>query len=683
MKKTVSFILALVMLCLSLPATAAAGDAEKMQSVLLLVKEKINIPDELSEFSGDIYKYDEKENYHFEWATADYERSISVSADSQGRITSYYNNTFKTSTKKISAISKDELISYAQEFLKKTVPEAFASESDRLIYNEASYYASGNLRYYLEFQRKKDGVSVKDNYASITLCVVDEEIYVRNMNISFMYDAEFSAVDSELEDYVQKYMELFPAELVYQEEYKPLAKAGELKNAPQLIYRIKDNNIGYMDISTGEELVEDEYDNCYTKEFAVEDSAENLRGQEAGGSLSPKETAELGKIEGLLGADEIESRLKKLPYIDMSDKPEMQSAGLYKENPDKYFYSIRYSSEDDSKYLSVRADAETGELVNLYEFAGDNSEDAELTEKETKSAEKKISEFLSLVAKEKLAMTEEEPITCFGGTVSKYFVRIANGVKYVDNGIQISFDAKKNLVTSYNLNFTEAELADPKDAISQSEAYEKILEYSPIAPIYIMSGGSYKKAVSLEKRTVIVDAILGEIKNKEPENEYQYSDIDGHWAKDAAEKLAQIQIGISGGKLEPDRQMTQEEFLRLAASAVVGRYYGNEETEKFYEMLIRDGFVLEEEKAPDSEIKREDAFVFTIRMAGYERVAKLSGIYKVSYADGSRLSDGKIGYAAILSGFGVISGNGGNLRPQDTLTRAEAMVMIYKYLLSL
>ena len=206
----------------------------------------------------------------------------------------------------------------------------------------------------------------------------------------------------------------------------------------------------------------------------------------------------------------------------------------------------------------------------MYEFAGDNSEDAELTEKETKSAEKKISEFLSLVAKEKLAMTEEEPITCFGGTVSKYFVRIANGVKYVDNGIQISFDAKKNLITSYNLNFTEAELADPKDAISQAEAYEKILEYSPIAPIYIMSGGSYKKAVSLEKRAVIVDAILGEIKNKEPENEYQYSDIDGHWAKDAAEKLAQIQIGISGGKLEPDRQMTQEEFLRLAASAVHG-----------------------------------------------------------------------------------------------------------------
>ncbi|MBR3943398.1 MAG: S-layer homology domain-containing protein [Clostridia bacterium] len=35
-----------------------------------------------------------------------------------------------------------------------------------------------------------------------------------------------------------------------------------------------------------------------------------------------------------------------------------------------------------------------------------------------------------------------------------------------------------------------------------------------------------------------------------------------------------------------------------------------------------------------------------------------------------------------LSGLGVICGDGGNLRPQDSLTRAEAIVLVYKYLLS-
>ena len=47
------------------------------------------------------------------------------------------------------------------------------------------------------------------------------------------------------------------------------------------------------------------------------------------------------------------------------------------------------------------------------------------------------------------------------------------------------------------------------------------------------------------------------------------------------------------------------------------------------------------------------------------------------------LSDGRIGYCAILSGLGVICGHGGYLRPQDALTRAEAIIMLYRYLLTI
>lgn len=55
----------------------------------------------------------------------------------------------------------------------------------------------------------------------------------------------------------------------------------------------------------------------------------------------------------------------------------------------------------------------------------------------------------------------------------------------------------------------------------------------------------------------------------------------------------------------------------------------------------------------------------------------------MDFADGNLLSKGKIGYCAILSGLGVITGDGGYLRPQSNLTRAEAMAMVYKYLLSI
>ena len=40
----------------------------------------------------------------------------------------------------------------------------------------------------------------------------------------------------------------------------------------------------------------------------------------------------------------------------------------------------------------------------------------------------------------------------------------------------------------------------------------------------------------------------------------------------------------------------------------------------------------------------------------------------------------KTGYAAILTGMNIICGNGGNLRPKDNITRAEAAVMLYNYM---
>ena len=180
-----------------------------------------------------------------------------------------------------------------------------------------------------------------------------------------------------------------------------------------------------------------------------------------------------------------------------------------------------------------------------------------------------------------------------------------------------------------------------------------------------------------------MDAISGENRNQERDNNYDYDDIAGHWIEDAAIKLAEIQVGLPEGALNPEAAITQEDFLRLLASSVMGQYYKDYDTEELYDRLIRGGYVNEEEKAPESQVKREDAFVYIIRMAGYEKVAKLTEIYQVAYGDQAELSQGRLGYAAILSGLGVVCGDGGNLRPQDALTRAEAMALVYKYLLSL
>ena len=110
MKKIISLLLMVVMIVASLPTFASEEQSQEMKEVLILVKQKIDIPEELSEFSGNVSDYDDKITYRFEWFTPEYEKSIYVISDDKGRILSYDNNSYKTGEKRISKVEKKSLI---------------------------------------------------------------------------------------------------------------------------------------------------------------------------------------------------------------------------------------------------------------------------------------------------------------------------------------------------------------------------------------------------------------------------------------------------------------------------------------------------------------------------------------------------------------------------------------------
>ena len=166
---------------------------------------------------------------------------------------------------------------------------------------------------------------------------------------------------------------------------------------------------------------------------------------------------------------------------------------------------------------------------------------------------------------------------------------------------------------------------------------------------------------------------------KTPES-FKYSDIKGHWAESAINKLAEVQIGFEGKNFTPDEAVKQSDLLKLFAAGTRHKSYLDFDTEELYKILMDEEVILENEKNPDGTVKREDAFVFMIRLQGLEKVAKLNEIFKVTYADQELLTKEKTGYAAILTGLDIICGNGGKLRPKDNITRAEAAVMLYNYM---
>ena len=68
---------------------------------------------------------------------------MEISCDGEGRVTSYYfyDNTLR-SEKKLTTLSKEDIISFADSFIKKSAPEAFSDENDCFVYDDESWYVN-------------------------------------------------------------------------------------------------------------------------------------------------------------------------------------------------------------------------------------------------------------------------------------------------------------------------------------------------------------------------------------------------------------------------------------------------------------------------------------------------------------------------------------------------------------
>ena len=65
---------------------------------------------------------------------------------------------------------------------------------------------------------------------------------------------------------------------------------------------------------------------------------------------------------------------------------------------------------------------------------------------------------------------------------------------------------------------------------------------------------------------------------------------------------------------------------------------------------------------------------------GFGKIASMNDIFKAGFEDSEYISPNRIGAVSILRGFGIVTGNGSSVRPQDSITRAEAASLIYKAL---
>lgn len=684
MKKFISLVLVFVMAVSCTGVFADSNSAQAMEKVLVSVKSKIDVPADLTEFNPYSGEHNGKVSYNFSWSDAKNTQSLDITCDGEGRINSYYYyHDAMRNSQKITSLTKADIISFVDSFVKKAMPEAFRTD-DILVFDEQSWDVTNNTNYSLTYKRAKNGVEVKDNYAYVTVAVLDELPCIRRLSVNYNYDAEFEQPAKEIEDYTNAYMEAFPLELIYRDKYVYQPKNDEdSKNETVLVYRHKDNEVGYILASDGEVVTEDlpEEDEYI---FSTGAGMESANDSMLKGELTEKELQELEKIDGLVSKEDAEKVLKKLPYVKLDNNMEFNGYNLDVRDG-KYYLTVNYKSKqkDGQRSISAEFDAKTCKLLNLYNRTT-FSETAELKDAQKKSVNTAVDKFLKAVAPDEYECCKEYDESVYGTKVTKNFDRQVNGIRYIDDGISVQYDVKSGMVTNYRLDYDEEKIfAGNTNVISPYMAYKCLLGEAPLKKVYLKTGGTYKQCYTLSRLGVQVDAFTGEEYKENygtTENEYNYTDIRGHWAEEKIKKLAEVQIGLEGDKFYPDAPISQYDLLRLFAAGIRGKSYLNYDEENFYYAIVYEGILSETERNPKAQVLREDAFVYMVRFDGLEKVAKLSNIFKVEYADGHLLTEGKIGYPAILTGMNIICGDGGYLRPKDAITRAEAATMLYNFL---
>lgn len=676
MKKFISALLSCTMLISAAPVFAE-NNTEETEKILVSVKERIGDTEKYKEFSSNSYSSKTGTIYNFNWNTSSDEEysSLDVSCNSEGVITSYniYDSSYETDGSKLSInrAKRADALKKAKEELNKLNPDV----AGNLVISDTSIYESFRSdNYHFRIQRYENGIPVLSDTGRITL---DTNCNLKSFNISYTTGFSFENSENTIskEDAISSYNEKIGTDLCYMMSH-------ENSDEPtiKLVYSPKNDN-RYINAVTGEATeITPDYDIFLSnKENMAADSALS---QDSGGSSSYRESmseAELKNItelEGLLSKEDADNIAKSCKYFGIGSSAKINSSSLYYDELLKT-YIYRFSYRDGEDNTGVNINAKNGDILYFYRWGDIPSDTKPDTEKISKLSDEIINDLAKDKAKEYKKNEENSDASYY-----TYYTRYVNDIPFNANSVNLRFDHEYNL-TMYSISYYDMTFPAPENILSGEDAFKALSDIGDYKIFYIADYDN-KKYIPVYNlaESITIDAFTGKSIYEYEENTEsggKYTDIEGHYAEDKIKALAEYGIFLDGAELRPDEPITQKDYVALLSIV----FYYNDisclrssySAENLYRTLPNN--FLEKDINPASHLTRCDAAKLMVKAMGAEEYAKLSQIYAPLYNDVYE----NIGYINILTGFGVLSGDGsGNFNPNNEITRAQALIMIYNYL---
>lgn len=684
MKKVCSILLAL-MICCSVSIPALADDGDKVAELILTAKETFSISDD--DFVFEDYSKSEQDGqqavYHLWWTSRNddpyivSDDRISVSIREDGAIESYDLNVYSNEEQGLPKYSKDDARAAADAF-SATVNSSRAAQVQFTSVDDANRYSN---TYTVHYTRYANGIPVPQNQISIS---IDAQALTPVSYHASWSDVDFANPDSAIDASTANaaYQEKLGYELAYEFVYR------DDKQVPMLVYREKYSDNAYIDAFTGELYQPSE-------QYRVFDAAASSGGgnsmKEESAQLSPEEQAFIAEVEQMITREEAESIARAVPEFEITDEFVCDNYSVYKGYDEQYTVSLHFSATDEdgktTASKSVGIDAKTKQVLSYsgYDYA-DLVKSISQPEISREDGQKTAEAFLNAHYADQFAQTRPENTLRSEGTSYSYD-RLVNGVPVLGNGFSVSINNETGKLSSFNLRWSSQEFPSASNVRPLEELYAIVLD--GYAPAYIIETVPSSDGNSTKQQSHLVYQL-------KEENRYDagtleaidyngypldtqtpaYDDISGHWCEEAANKLLEIGVYFAGGQLKPDATVTQSEYLNLIAQVVSGRTF-SDETE-LLKYCISAGILDREDIHPGQEITRIEAVTCLLNAMGFQKAANIPGIYNCPFTDVTNTPD--TGYAAIAGGLGLVSTQADTFNPANTLTRAEAITMLYNYL---
>lgn len=719
MKRILSlFLTAIMTFSLMLPTEAFAEENKELEKAISTVKSVLNMTETYDTFSYNMFKENNKTAFSLSWNDSKNKLgSVNVSVDSEGRITSYYsyksyNSTNDTS--KIPKVTKSDALKTANEFILK----ANKSLTGRIQYKDenAPLNISDN-NYHFYFIRIENGVLFPHN--SVNVSVNNRTGEVENFSVNWTDDLLFPTPSGliTLEKAQQLYTQKLGLKIVYKLSYN------EETQAPYLVYTnvFSDRSI---DAVTGDVI----YGNTYyylENEKSAKMAGKGEAAQDARSNvvLTPEEKKAVENSSKLVSQSNAESTARRVLSLDSSYT--LESINLYSNGRTKAdyvwnIYFIKEEKKDGKTYqysASITLDAVTGDVLNFYRSLPYDSDSGPRYNKDQalSIANSFIRTMQPYKAGEAEYTTWQEPMVkpVYDGDQPRQYsftyTRKSNGIYFMNNGFNLTVDAVSGTVTNYSFSWYNGQLPPSDKIINSAEAHKKLYEDIGLRLQYMADYSNKmdsRKILPPNERQIKpdiklvyainpgkptnIDAPSGNLldysgKPYEERAIAKYSDIGGNFAEKQINILAQYGISLPGSEFIPGKSIAQKEFLYLLAKSInsYAELNLNDDKiseDKLYEYFINLGIIKEPEKSPSSDVTRQDAAKYIVRILKYDKIADIKGIYKLSFKDSSNINEDLYGYVAIAYGLSILRDDGGYFKPDSSLTRAQTAMLIYNFL---